>query len=39
MVVVVPLKEGLTELAGVLDAAEPVGNSGRYFKVLNWLSE
>ena len=36
---VVPRKESLAEGACVLDRTEASGNSGRYFKVLTWLSE
>ena len=39
MLVVVPGEERLAEGAGVLEAAEASGKSGRYFSVLNWVSE
>jgi len=39
MLVVVPVKEGLTEPASIFDGAERSGKPGRYFKVRNWLSE
>jgi hypothetical protein len=36
---VVPVEEALAERAGVLDAAEPVGEGRVVLEVLNWLSE
>ena len=39
VLVVVPLEERLAEAASVFDGAEAVRETGRYLKVLNWLSE
>ena len=39
VLVVVPAEEPGAEGVGVLEAAEPVGDSGRCLRVLSWLSE
>jgi hypothetical protein len=39
MLMGVPAEEPVAEHPGVLDAAEPIGKSGRYFRVLNCASE